>query len=300
MDRITSIEIFVRAVELGSFAAVAEERDISAQMVGKHIHGLETSLGVKLLAKSTRFQALTTAGEQFHLRCINILSELKAAQEDIYLDLNEPVGKLKIYCGVNLGISLLSPLLGKFIQQYPQLEIDLTLDNNPPDIYRDGYDLIFHDRIEGYEFLVGHQICSYDMVACATPEYLQQHGIPLEPKALEHHQCLRHTTAYHAHRWCFKNAAGDYFSPRISSRFTINSGQAMLAAAMEGTGITIQPYFQVQAALDSGELVQVLTDYQLPKIELFMLYKPSLRQTSRLTLLNDFLQRELNNQLNIK
>ena len=300
MDRITSIEIFVRAVELGSFAAVAEERDISAQMVGKHIHGLESSLGVKLLAKSTRFQALTTAGEQFHRRCLNILSEMKAAQEDIYLDLNEPVGKLKIYCGVNLGISLLSPLLGQFIQKYPQLEINLTLDNNPPDIHRNGYDLIFHDRIEGYEFLVGHQICSFEMIACATPEYLQQHGVPREPKALEHHQCLRHTTAYNAYCWCFKNQAGDHFSPRISSRFTINSGQAMLAAAMEGAGITIQPNFQVQAALDSGILVQVLADYQLPKIDLFMLYKPSLRQTSRLTLLNDFLQRELNNQLNIK
>ncbi|GAL02243.1 transcriptional regulator LysR family [Photobacterium aphoticum] len=91
MDRLTSIEIFVRAVELGSFAAVAEERGISAQMVGKHVRGLEADVGATLLAKSTRFQALTAAGEQYYNRCITILAELKAAQEDIYKHLNEPV-----------------------------------------------------------------------------------------------------------------------------------------------------------------------------------------------------------------
>ncbi|TGZ35211.1 HTH-type transcriptional regulator DmlR [Photobacterium damselae subsp. damselae] len=293
MDRLSSIEIFVRAVELGSFAAVAEERGISAQMVGKHIRGLESSLGTKLLAKSTRYQALTAAGEQFHLRCLNILSEMNAAQEDIYRNINEPIGKLKLCCGVNLGISLIAPLLGQFIQQYPKLEIELVLDNNPPDIQRDGFDVIFHDRVEGYEFLVGHQICSYDMVACASPEYLHKYGIPKHPKELEHHQCLKHSTTYHAHRWCFKGPDGEYFLPRISSRFMINSGQAMLAAAKEGAGITIQPRFQVQNDLNSGSLTHILPSYTLPEIELFMLYKPSLRNTSRLILLNDFFMKSM-------
>ncbi|MGQ5486652.1 LysR family transcriptional regulator [Photobacterium damselae] len=264
-------------------------------MVGKHIRGLESSLGTKLLAKSTRYQALTAADEQFHLRCLNILSEMNAAQEDIYRDINEPIGKLKLCCGVNLGISLIAPLLGKFIQQYPKLEIELVLDNNPPDIQRDGFDVIFHDRVEGYEFLVGHQICSYDMVACASPEYLLKYGIPKHPKELEHHQCLKHSTAYHAHRWCFKGPDGEYFSPRISSRFMINSGQAMLAAAKEGAGITIQPRFQVQDDLNSEALTRILPSYTLPEIELFMLYKSSLRNTSRLILLNNFFMRNINN-----
>nr|WP_255199389.1 substrate binding domain-containing protein [Photobacterium damselae] len=218
---------------------------------------------------------------------------MSAAQEDIYRDINEPIGKLKLCCGVNLGISLIAPLLGKFIQQYPKLEIELVLDNNLPNIYRDGFDVIFHDRVEGYEFLIGHQICSYDMVACASPEYLHKYGIPKHPKELEHHQCLKHSTTYHAHRWCFKGPDGEYSLPIISSRFTINSGQAMLAAAKEGAGIVIQPRLQVQDDLHSGALIQILSSYVLPEIELFMLYKPSLRNTSRLILLNDFFMKSM-------
>ncbi|HIF9233085.1 TPA: LysR substrate-binding domain-containing protein, partial [Photobacterium damselae] len=127
-----------------------------------------------------------------------------------------------------------------------------------------------------------------DTIACATPEYLSKHGIPKQPKDLEHHHCLKLSTTYHAHRWCFKGSNGEYFSPKISSRFMINSGQAILAAAKEGAGITIQPRFQVQNDLNLGTLIHILPSYTLPKIELFMLYKPSLRNTSRLILLNDF------------
>lgn len=294
MDRLTSIEIFVRAVELGSFAAVAEERGISAQMVGKHVRGLESSIGAKLLAKSTRFQSLTAAGEQYYQRCQIVLAELKAAQEDIYRNMSEPTGSLKIAAGVNFGIKALAPIIAQFQQQYPKLDIDLTLDNNPPDMKKEGYDIIFRERLEGYDYLVATKLRSYPMIACASPGYLQRYGTPRHPDELEHHQCLQSNLSHAPHKWRFFD--GEKIStPKVTSRFTMNSGQAMLAAAQEGAGITLQPIFQVTDVLAEGKMVPILQEYSLPAVDLYMLYRPSLRNTARLTALLAFVRKALEN-----
>ncbi len=292
MDRITSMEIFVRAVQLGSFAAVAEERGISAQMVGKHVRGLEESLGTKLLAKSTRFQSVTAAGERYYQRCLTILAELKAAEEDIYRNMNEPSGTLKICTGVNVGIKVLAPSLARFMQRYPKLEIDLVVDNRLPDIKRDGFEVIFRDKLDGYENLIAHKLRSFEMIVCASPEYLQRSGTPTHPDQLSQHQCLQSGLHYLNHNSSFYDGK-QYFKPEVSSKLTINSGQAMMSAAIEGAGITMQPIFQVNDALNDGRLVQVLTDYQLPEVDLYMIYLPSLRNTARLTLLKEHLQQTL-------
>lgn len=292
MDRLTSIEIFVRAVELESFAAVAEERGISAQMVGKHVRGLEALLGTKLLVKSTRFQTLTAAGEQYYQRCLTILAELNAAQEDIYRNMNEPCGRLKIAAGMNIGIKALTPILARFQQLYPKLYIDLTLENSAPDIKKDGYDIIFRDQVEGYEALVATKLRSYKMVACAAPDYLAQHGIPLHPDELTAHQCLQSNLLKSPHKWHFDDHER-VIIPTVASRFTMNSGQAMLAAALEGAGITLQPTFQVAEHIKQGRLVAVLQTYTLPEVDLYMLYKPSLRNTARVTLLLAFIRQRL-------
>ena len=293
MDRITSMEIFVRAVELGSFSAVADERDISAQMVGKHVRGLESNLGTKLLDKSTRFQSVTAAGEQYYQRCLTILAELKAAEEDIYRNMNEPRGKLKICTGVNVGIKVLAPSLARFMQRYPKLEIELIVDNRLPDIKKDGFEIIFRDKIEGYENLIAHKLRSFKMVVCASPEYLALHGIPSHPNELSQHQCLQSNLQYFNHNWSFFDGK-QHIKPEVSSKLTINSGQAMMAAAMEGAGITMQPIFQVREALKEGRLIPLLSDYRLPEVDLYMLYLPTLRNTARLTLLKEHLQQVLN------
>ncbi|MCQ1058041.1 LysR substrate-binding domain-containing protein [Photobacterium sp. ZSDE20] len=287
MDRLTSIEIFVRAVELGSFAAVAEERGISAQMVGKHVRGLESAIGAKLLTKSTRFQSLTAAGEQYYQRCLIVLAELKAAQEDIYRNMSEPTGSLKIAAGVNFGIKALAPILAQFQQQYPKLEIDLTLENSPPDMKKEGYDVIFREQLEGYDYLVATKLCSYPIIACASPAYLQQYGTPQHPDELDRHQCLQSNLSQDPLKWRFFDGQ-KISAPKVTSRITMNSGQARLAAALEGAGITLQPIFQVSDALAEGSILPILQDYSLPAIDLYMLYQPSLRNTARLTALQAF------------
>ena len=289
MDRLTSIEIFVCAVECGSFAAVAEEKGLSAQMVGKHIRGLEASLGTKLLNKSTRHQSLTPAGEQYYRRCKTIQAELKAAEEDIHRSLNEPCGNLNIAAGVNFGISFLAPTLTRFLSDYPQMTCNVTISNQPFDLLKDGFDIVFKNNTQGCESLIARKIRSYTLVACAAPRYLEHSGSPSHPNDLTNHQCLQLNGSKHPIKWQFRD--GDKLcTPEVNSRLKINSSQALLNAALEGAGISLQPIFQVADDLKAGRLLQVLPKYPLEKIDMYIIYPPYLRNTAKLEALLRYLE----------
>lgn len=292
MDRLTSIEVFVRAVELGSFTAVADEKGMSSQMVGKHIRGLETQLGIKLLNKSTRNQSQTPAGEKYYRRCKTILAELTAAEEDVYRDLNEPQGHLKILSGVNLGLSVLSPILARFQKQHPALTIDLILDNHPVDVVKGRYDMVFREFSPEYDTLIAKKLGAFTMVACASPEYLEQHGRPNHPHELVGHQCFQHNLPQFENFWKFYDQ-GKLIQPKLSSNLTFNSTQAMMLAALEGAGIAVQPIYQVQELLAQGRLMLLLEEYPMPQVEMYLFYQPMLRHTARLTLLLAYLKAEL-------
>ena len=292
MDRLASIEIFVRAVERGSFAAVAEEKNLSAQMVGKHIRGLEASLGTKLLNKSTRHQSLTPAGEQYYRRCKTVLAELQAAEEDIHRSMQEPCGTLNLATSVNFGISFLAPALARFLDEYPKMAFNVTLSNQSLDPVKDGFDIIFKDNTQGCESLIAKKIRSYTMVACASPRYLEKAGNPSHPRDLSQHQCLQLNGTQLPLKWQFRD--GDKLcSPEVNSRLKINSSQAMLNAALEGAGITIQPIYQVADALKTGKLIEVLAQYPLEKIDMYIIYPPYLRNTASLEALRHYLEEEI-------
>lgn len=291
MDRLTSIEIFVKAVEYGSFAAVANENNLSAQMVGKHIRGLEASLGTKLLNKSTRSQTLTMAGEHYYQRCKNVLAELHAAEVDVQRTINEPTGKLSLVSGVNFGISILAPIVAKFQNDYPKMSIDMCITNQPIDALKSGFDIIFSDQTIGFESFIAQKIRSYSMIACAAPSYLEKYGIPQHPKDLCHHQCLDSTPGQSGKHWRF--IVGDAaYTPVISSRLAINSAQALRNAAIEGAGVTLQPGKEVVDTLKTGRLVQILQSFPVEPISMYMIYPPHLRNTAKLTAFKGYFEDE--------
>ncbi|MDF2154558.1 LysR family transcriptional regulator [Vibrio sp. CAU 1672] len=288
MDRLTSIEIFVAAVECGSFAAVTDERDISAQMVGKHIRKLEESLGTKLLNKSTRHQSLTPAGEQYYRRCKSILAELQAAEDEVMRSVKDPHGTLKIAAPFNFGSTFLAPLLARFQQAYPKITLDVRLGNQFFDIQKGGYDLLFITHTTGHENMVAKKIRSYSIMLCAAPKYLKEHGYPQHPDELTHHQCLQFNTNKYLLEWKFHDGK-KRITPKINSRLSINSSQALLNAALEGAGFTIQPSYEVQELIKQGRLVQVLANFPLEKIDLYAIYPPHMRDTVRLSALLKFI-----------
>lgn len=168
MDRLTSMRIFTRVVELGSYSAVASEQGISAQMVGKHVQGLEQWLGGKLFHKTTRQQALTELGLLFLARCERVLEELA-----------EPAGRLRIAAPLSFGHHRLVPLLPAFLDSYPKLEVDLQLTPRWVDLVEEGFDAAIRTLRPQDEALIARPLLTQHYRLCAAPDYLNRHGVPV-------------------------------------------------------------------------------------------------------------------------
>ncbi len=287
MDLITSMSVFVQAVEAGSFAAVAESMNISSQMVGKHIRHLENRLGSKLLNKSTRKQSLTPLGQQYYARCQLILSEVKSADDEAHRYLNAPKGKLKLASPLTFGY-LLTPVIVKFMQNYNDIDIDLILTNRSVDLINEGFDAVI--RIGNLENnrLIARKLVSYKLIPCASPVYLQKHGFPHHPNDLSHHQCLHSRFPSSLKSWTFTGPDGN-FTTTPQARLTLDNSQAQILAAMEGAGIVLQPYPLVSEALKNGKLIRVLDQYQADDIDVYLMYTANQRNTLKFTAFLEYL-----------
>lgn len=240
MDRLTSMRIFTRVVDLCSYSAVASEEGISAQMVGKHVLGLEQWLGGKLFHKTTRQQTLTELGQLFLARCQRVLEELALTESLTQNLLAEPAGRLRIAAPLSFGHHRLVPLLPAFLDRYPKLEVDLQLTPRWVDLVEEGFDAAIRTLRPQDEALIASPLLTQHYRLCAAPDYLNRHGVPRHPADLAHHQCLHGNWGEHE-RWQFVGGDGQSEEVRVASRLRINHWPALLTAALSGAGITCSP-----------------------------------------------------------
>ncbi|WP_421316568.1 LysR family transcriptional regulator [Aeromonas veronii] len=288
MDRLTSMRIFTRGVELGSYSAVASEEGISAQMVGKHVLGLEQWLGGKLFHKTTRQQTLTELGQLFLARCQRVLEELALTESLTQNLLAEPAGRLRIVAPLSFGHHRLVPLLPAFLDRYPKLDLDLQLTPRWVDLVEEGFDAAIRTLRPQDEALIARPLLTQHYRLCAAPDYLNRHGVPRHPADLAHHQCLHGNWGEHE-RWQFVGEDGQSEEVRVASRLRINHWPALLTAALSGAGITLQPAEQVREHIAAGRLLPLLGRYQSPAKTLYFIYPAARRQVLKITLLGDFL-----------
>lgn len=292
MDRLTSMRIFTRVVDLGSYSAVANEQGISAQMVGKHVLGLEQWLGGKLFHKTTRQQTLTELGQLFLARCQRVLEELALTESLTQHLLAEPAGRLRIAAPLNFGHHRLVPLLPAFLDRYPKLELDLQLTPRWVDLVEEGFDAAIRTLRPQDEALIARPLLTQHYRLCAAPAYLARHGVPRQPADLASHQCLHGNWGEHE-RWQFVGEDGQSEEVRVASRLRINHWPALLTAALAGAGITLQPADQVRDHIAMGRLHPLLSHYRIPAKTLYFIYPAARRQVLKITLLGDFLAEAL-------
>ncbi|WP_421331772.1 LysR family transcriptional regulator [Aeromonas veronii] len=292
MDRLTSMRIFTRVVDLGSYSAVASEEGISAQMVSKHVLGLEQWLGGKLFHKTTRQQTLTELGQLFLARCQRVLEELALTESLTQNLLAEPAGRLRIAAPLSFGHHRLVPLLPAFLDRYPKLDLDLQLTPRWVDLVEEGFDAAIRTLRPQDEALIARPLLTQHYRLCATPDYLNRHGVPRHPADLVRHQCLHGNWGEHE-RWQFVGEDGQSEEVRVASRLRINHWPALLTAALSGAGITLQPAEQVREHIASGRLLPLLGRYQNPAKTLYFIYPAARRQVLKITLLGDFLAESL-------
>ncbi|MDQ1155142.1 LysR family transcriptional regulator [Brevundimonas sp. SORGH_AS_0993] len=282
MDRLTSMGVFVRAAELGSFAAVSEALGMSPQMVAKHVVFLEDRLGSALIHRTTRRQSLTDVGRAFYDRCKLILADAEAAETLAQEMQSQPRGCLKVNAPMTFGAFRLAPFITRYLARHPEVQIDLTLNDRFVDPLEDGFDLLIRIGAVSEAGLVAHPLAPYRLIACASPDYLARRGTPQTPKDLERHDCLAY--AYWSPsipcQWTFSRAERTE-TVKAAGRIRSNDWKALLHAALEGYGVTLGPESVMTAEIAAGRLVHVLPDYEGPVRPMHVLYPATRRPTAK-------------------
>jgi DNA-binding transcriptional LysR family regulator len=258
LDRVTSMQVFVRVASLGSFSAAARALSLSQTMVTKHVAALEERLGVKLLHRSTRKLTLTEGGRNYLAACERILAEIEEAEASASLDRIEPRGTLRLNVPLTFGFRHIAPALPEFHRLHPAVAFDLGLADRFVDLIEEGWDLAIRIGRLKDSSLVVRRLAPCRTVVCAAPSYLKQHGTPETLDDLSRHNCLGYTlpSAIGADRWAFE-IEGDVVVP-VRGNLRANNGDALLAAAVAGQGLIYQPTFIVGDCLRDGSLVPVL------------------------------------------
>ncbi|SFP16915.1 DNA-binding transcriptional regulator, LysR family [Cohaesibacter marisflavi] len=287
MDRLTSMAAFVRAVELGSFSAAAGAMDMSPQLLGRHIQSLEQSLGVRLLHRTTRRQHLTDVGRDFYERVKIILSEVEAADALAEETRAIPRGRLRLSCPVSFGIHRLAPALSDYLQQYPEVDIDLSMSNRYVDLIEEGFDLVFRVGELTDSSLIARALSPYRLALCAAPSYLARCTPINQPEDLIQHDCLGFSYSSLRTHWIFSGPDKAVTVP-VSSRVMMDSGEALLPLCLAGLGVMLQPIELVENEIANGNLVSLLPDYPIPTRPMHLVFAPDRRMTPKLRSFIDF------------
>ena len=274
------MEVFVRVVELGSFTAAAEASGMSATMVSNHVQALEQRLGAKLLNRTTRRQSLTEIGGAYYAQCVDILARIDGADRAAQDMHARPTGKLRIGAPIILGAHLLIPQLAGYLRDYPDVSVELQLNDRVVDLVEEGFDAALRfGRLEDSGLIV-RPLRSLNRVICAAPAYLNAHGTPAEPEDLTNHNCLAFHYLKPEREWRFEGT--QLQTIHVSGRLTVNNGSALLQAALAGIGIVMLPDYLVTADIGAGRLVRLFPDRDFPRAPLQLVYLPDRHMTPKL------------------
>jgi len=288
MDRLTSMEVFVAVVELGSLTAAAGKMGISAPMVGKHLRALEAHLGAAVLVRSTRRQSLSEIGRAYYERCKVILDEVRFADSVAAVLQQKPRGKLRISAPVSFGSLRFAPGLVDYMKNHPEVSIELVLNDRVVDLIEDGFDAAIRIGDLRDSGLVARPLASYAMMIAATPEYLARHGIPMTPVDLVQHNCLGFTHWHHRGGWKLgRNHTEDAQTP--TCLFECSHGPALRMVALQSLGLVMQPKILLEDDVVAGRLVAVLDKYLPPPSPVHLVYQRDRQQLPKMKTLISFI-----------
>ncbi|WCE04836.1 LysR family transcriptional regulator [Pseudoxanthomonas sp. JBR18] len=280
---LAAMEAFVKAVETGSFAAAARALDVSPQMVAKHVAALERRLGARLLNRTTRKQALTELGHAYHQRCRLILEEVLSADALAQTLTVVPRGVLRISAPITFGTYRVVQFLADFMTAHPDIEVDLVLTDRLVDLTEEGFEAVFRLGDLPDSSLAARALEPYRLIACASPRYLDRHGVPDTPEALTGHACINfiYARSPFEREWQFARDARIH-KVKTRGRLRVNEGSALLSSALAGHGVVLAPEMLVEQALQQGRLIRVLPDYEGPSRPLHLIFDANRQKTARL------------------
>jgi DNA-binding transcriptional LysR family regulator len=287
MDSLTGIAAFARAAEHGSYVAAGRILGVSASAVAKSVARLEAKLGVRLLERTTRSARLTEEGALFYERCRRILDEVEDAEASLARTRETPRGKLRVSVPHFVGRVLVLPRLGEFVGRYPDIELDLNLDDRLVDIVEDGIDIAVRTGDLADTRLIARRLGPQHFVVCGTPAYFQAHGVPQHPRDLARHRCLhfRFPSSGRLQPWALRP---DVAEPPLSGGLVFNNSDGILLAALGGLGIGQLPVYVARDYLADGRLQAVLTGFMAERGSLWLIWPSNRHLSPKVRVFADF------------
>ena len=279
MDRWSAMQAFVRVVEGGSFVAAAERLGASTSSLSRQIAELEQHLGTRLLNRTTRRLSLTESGQAFYERSVALLNDLAEAESIVGQSAAAPHGPLRLTCSHNMAEKRVAPAIAAFVARYADVKFDVVVADRLIDLVDEGFDLAIRVGNVGSDRLVARRLGSMQLIACAAPTYLQTQGTPAVPAELTAHNVLTYAYSSTPRTWRFADSSGKQHDVRVTGSLHANSAETLVAAAIAGLGIVCEPDFLVAGAIENGQLLQVLPDYDAMRGDIWAVY-PSHRHLS--------------------
>ncbi|WP_415891757.1 LysR substrate-binding domain-containing protein [Neptuniibacter sp. PT8_73] len=280
MDRITCMQVFTVVVKEKGFSAAARKLGISKVQVSNYIAQLETELGVRLLNRTTRQVSLTTTGFAYLEPCNNLLEGFNSLHHSVKELHQTPLGLLKITAPSTFAEIHLTPVLSIFKEKYPEVQIDLQLNDRYVDLIDEGYDLAIRIGKPQDSSLIAKPIGTIHSYLCASTDYLKQHSEIKTLSDLNNHQLIADTNYRSGKVWQFRHKEdGQCQSVEVNAGLNINSAQAVRALVLNGQGISLCPDFAVKSHIESGAIKHLLPEWQAPTMEMSAIY-PSRQHVS--------------------
>src|ERR1700675_4506513 len=286
------LAIFAKVVELRSFAAAAGELSLSKATVSKAVTRLEMRLGARLFNRTSRRLALTDAGQKLSERAARLLADGEALETEALAQSVTPRGLVRLAVPMTFGVKAVAPILPAFLEQYPEVSIDLHLSDATVDLIGDGFDAGLRIARLPDSSLIARRLCAMPRYPVAAPSYLKRYGRPAHPMHLAQHKCFGYTYLSTPNLWHYTNASGEEASVRPAGQLRVNNGEALLPSVVAGLGIADLPDFIIGDAIASGEVEVILKGWKQPEGAVHLVTPPGGPRPARVEVLAEFLTKK--------
>ncbi|MFC5551537.1 LysR substrate-binding domain-containing protein [Massilia aerilata] len=291
-DHTADMDFFVLVARHGSLAAAARALDLTPPAATKRLAQLEARLGVRLVNRTTRRISLTGEGEIYLLHATRILDSIREMEDAVAGGRAALKGLLRVNATLGFGRTTIAPIVSAFAQRYPQVEVQMEVTDRPVDLADGGIDLAIRFGALPDKRLNARRVMSNRRFLCASPLYLQRHGLPASLADLTRHRCIVHRQNDEAHGvWRFYSGEGDEHGEvvKVHGALSSNDGDIVLGWALDGHGILVRSEWDLARYVESGRLQIVLPQYRLPSADLFVYYLNRRNQAARTRAFIDFL-----------
>lgn len=296
IEHLQEMVVFVKVIETGSFSEAARQLGNTPSAISRSITRLEKALNIQLIQRTTRKLSLTEKGKQIHLHCLDILNAAQKVIESSGQFSSEPKGVVRISVPKAVGHYLIHPLIPGFLEKYPEVDIQMFLEDRHIDFIDDQIDLAIRITNAPPLGLKGRKLFNIEHVIVATPEYLERFGYPVQPKDLNNHQCIYLGEQPSDSKWRFKKDKKT-INVSVKGRYAANHTGIRLDAALKNMGIASLPYFVASSGLKAGQLIQLLPEWQFETYysgEAWILYPPTRYLPARIEVFIQYLYKKMN------